>query len=346
MIELSRHIESLLLKHDCVIVPGLGGFVTQYVPARRVADEQIFLPPCRSVGFNPELAINDGLLAQSYMHAYDSTYPESVKLIADAVAQLKAELTERGEYTLHGIGRLCLGIDGRYNFEPCEAGVISPELYGLDSLSIPVVSSDESEAEEHAASTTAKIKRLKPVVKRTERNYTISLNRELVNYVAAAVVAVLFYFIWATPVADSNLMESQQAAIICEQLFAPTAAKTQQAQQPATPAPVANAEQVAAPANEVPATSEASGANDKPEQATLANGRYTIVLASAIPQKNANELTEKLKTQGQAEAQTYVRGKMVRVVYGNYANREEAQQALRTMHAHSEFSQAWVMQVQ
>lgn len=46
MIELSRHIESLMLKHDCVIVPGLGGFVTQYVPARRVDDEQLF---CRLV---------------------------------------------------------------------------------------------------------------------------------------------------------------------------------------------------------------------------------------------------------------------------------------------------------
>ena len=49
MIELSRHIESLMLKHDCVIVPGLGGFVTQYVPARRVEGEQLFLPPCHQI---------------------------------------------------------------------------------------------------------------------------------------------------------------------------------------------------------------------------------------------------------------------------------------------------------
>ena len=53
MIELSRHIENLLLKHNCVIVPQLGGFVTQYVPARYISEEQIFLPPYRSVGFNP-----------------------------------------------------------------------------------------------------------------------------------------------------------------------------------------------------------------------------------------------------------------------------------------------------
>ena len=72
MIELSRHIESLLLAHDCVIVPGLGGFVAHYVPARRIAEEQLFLPPSRSVGFNQQLTINDGLLVQSYMQAYDT----------------------------------------------------------------------------------------------------------------------------------------------------------------------------------------------------------------------------------------------------------------------------------
>ena len=33
MIELAQHIEALLLENDCVIVPGLGGFVAHYTPA-------------------------------------------------------------------------------------------------------------------------------------------------------------------------------------------------------------------------------------------------------------------------------------------------------------------------
>ena len=85
MIELSRHIEALLLEHDCVIVPGLGGFVTQYVPACRLPDEVLFLPPHRTVGFNAELTLNDGLLVQSYMQAYDTSYPETVRMIEEAV---------------------------------------------------------------------------------------------------------------------------------------------------------------------------------------------------------------------------------------------------------------------
>lgn len=341
MIELSRHIESLLLKHDCVIVPGLGGFVTQYVPARRIADEQLFLPPFRSVGFNPELAINDGLLAQSYMHAYDTTYPESLKLIEDAVSELKEELTEKGEFTLHGIGRLTIGIDGRYNFQPNEAGVISPELYGLDSFIIPELSQKQEEADT-PLTTKQKIKRLKPTVKRTDKHYTISLNRELVNYVAAAVVALFFYFIWATPINNGTTMrERQSAAFFNEQLFSsqPSAPKaqpvvfTQQAKAEEAPTQTESQPQQAAPSTEE-------------EESTIGKGRYTIVLASAIPQANAKELTLRLQSKGMDKAMTYMKGRMVRVVYGNFASKAEAQQTLKALHGHADFAQAWVMEVQ
>ena len=62
MIELAQHIETLLLENDCVIVPGFGGFVAHYSPATRVKEENIFLPPTRIIGFNPQLKLNDGVL--------------------------------------------------------------------------------------------------------------------------------------------------------------------------------------------------------------------------------------------------------------------------------------------
>ena len=61
MIELAQHIEVLLLENDCVIVPGLGGFVAHYTPAMRVAEENVFLPPTRIIGFNPQLKMNDAV---------------------------------------------------------------------------------------------------------------------------------------------------------------------------------------------------------------------------------------------------------------------------------------------
>ena len=45
MIELTKHIEILLLENDCVIVPGLGGFIAHHQPAHYEEDEGLFLPP-------------------------------------------------------------------------------------------------------------------------------------------------------------------------------------------------------------------------------------------------------------------------------------------------------------
>ena len=57
VIELERHIEILLLSNDCVIVPGLGGFMTHHIDARYDEQDNMFLPPLRTLGFNPQLNI-------------------------------------------------------------------------------------------------------------------------------------------------------------------------------------------------------------------------------------------------------------------------------------------------
>ena len=358
MIELSRHIESLMLKHDCVIVPGLGGFVTQYVPARRVEGEQLFLPPCRTVGFNQQLTLNDGLLVQSYMQAYDTNYPETIKLINDAVKQLKQELQDNGEYELSGIGRLTLGIGGKYNFAPCEAGVLSPELYGLDTVTMPNVAQAEKQKPAVAAHDKKKVH-----IKRTEKNYTSSINRELVNYVAAAVVTIFFYFLWATPISNSPQNDRQAASAIYEQLFNHA---TQKVVQPVIQKSAENTDSTQAffnstyPDNNMGTEAQqAKGAQqaDLPQAETSANttqtaktmptqtGRYTLVLASAISENNAQHFAQKLKQEGMNDASAYKRGRMVRVVYGHYANEKEAQNALNTLRGHKAFTDAWVMEI-
>ena len=81
MLRIDRHIEILLLENDCIIVPGLGGFVAYYSEASYDETENLYLPPCRIVGFNPVLKMNDSLLAQSYIETYDLSYPEAVREI-------------------------------------------------------------------------------------------------------------------------------------------------------------------------------------------------------------------------------------------------------------------------
>ena len=137
MIKIDRHIEILLLNNDCVIVPGLGGFMAHHIPARYYVDSQSFTPPLRQLGFNSQLQINDSLLAQAYIETYDISYPEALRRIASEVEELKQTLQNEGSCELHGIGTLRQTINGRIEFEPCEAGLLTPSLYALNSLNFP-----------------------------------------------------------------------------------------------------------------------------------------------------------------------------------------------------------------
>lgn len=391
MIELSRHIESLLLTHDCVIVPGLGGFVTHYVPARRIAEEQLFLPPSRSVGFNQQLTLNDGLLVQSYMQAYDTNYPETLKLLEEGVNRLKQQIEEEGQFELSGIGTLRLGIGGKYSFVPCEAGVLAPELYGLDALPLRSIEQEVAGDSESQPLRTSKHRTRKVSLRRTEGHYTFSIHREILNYVAAAAVAVFFYVLWATPVAHvgntgqtaSNFFErlfvapeadaaaavapQSQPQPVAKQTPAPkvqpeTPAAVQQAApeaeaapQAGEPAPVASPTAQSAPApgqsaaapvqpaerSEAAPAAQSAPAPEAKKQAEA--GRYTIVLASAITQANAEQFVAQLQSEGYREAAVYKRGRMVRVVYGAYTSEQEAQARLRKLRQSEAFADAWVM---
>ena len=96
VIELERHIEILLLSNDCVIVPDLGGFMAHHLEARYDDEECMFLPPQRTLGFNPQLKLNDSLLAQSYVEAYDISYPEAIRRIEAEVAEVRQYLDNAG----------------------------------------------------------------------------------------------------------------------------------------------------------------------------------------------------------------------------------------------------------
>ena len=143
--ELERHIEILLLSNDCVIVPDFGGFMAHHVDARYDGRDNMFLPPLRTVGFNPQLKMNDSLLAQSYVEAYDISYPEAIDRLANEVAEIRQRLENEGKYEINNIGTIYLNEDGNYTFEPCEAGILTPNYYGLGGFDMLPLSTQENE---------------------------------------------------------------------------------------------------------------------------------------------------------------------------------------------------------
>ena len=117
--------------------------MTHHVEAHYDEHDHMFIPPMRTLGFNPMLKMNDSLLVQSYVEAYDLSYPEALRRIESEVSELKQTLEVEGFYELCDIGILSRNEDGKLIFEPCEAGLLTPELYGLSSFEMPQLEQTE-----------------------------------------------------------------------------------------------------------------------------------------------------------------------------------------------------------
>ena len=59
--QLNQYISELLYRYECVVVPGLGAFLTHKVSAEIDAQAQVFSPPKKRLSFNEQLQQNDGV---------------------------------------------------------------------------------------------------------------------------------------------------------------------------------------------------------------------------------------------------------------------------------------------
>lgn len=356
MIELERHIEILLLANDCVIVPGLGGFMAHHVEARYDTSDNLFLPPLRTLGFNPQLKLNDSLLAQSYIEAYDISYPEAVRRIGEEVEELKQHLYNNGSYELNDIGILSVNEENNIVFDPCESGILSPALYGLSSFEIKALdhtneidkplNEQVSAVDSEAASDTYENQTQSFDVTATENTYdddsTIKIKVAWIrNAVAMAAAFVAFLFI-TTPISNSNskyVIGSVSGKAVLNAIHdvrgnAPVAITTKQIKDA-----IARKDSMKQSHETIKQTVSAT---DSAETGTINRDKYCIILASHITSRNADNFVNELKEKGFADAYVYKHNNIIRVAYGEYGSEAEAYTSLRTIRENKELEQAWV----
>ena len=351
--KLERHIEVLLLSNDCVIVPGLGGFMTHHVCARYDEGEKIFLPPLRTLGFNSQLTMSDTLLAQSYADTYAISIPQAMERISQDVRQLKYHIEKNGSYSLNGIGRLSLNAEGNYEFEPCEAGVLTPWLYGLDAyefyrlsaqqqstpLPLPgrmvVVSSPEDErssSRSHKPSLATIMSQIDNAPEKEEK--TISIKVSVLRNLAVTAVAAAALFLFARPVGPDEMNAIESGATEASIL------------------PTANVEEVASTSSTPPRSiigmmEAVSDRLNQPEEVAIipSAGDFTVVLAYSLPDQNAKLYLEQLHSQGAKKAVLIDYKSQNVIVYGSYKTKEEANEMLQELLANKNANSGWVMQM-
>ncbi len=342
MIELKKHLEILLLDNDCVVVPGFGGFVAYHVSAHFDEADGVFVPPMRTLGFNPQLKMNDSLLAQSYVEAYDISYPEAVQRIENEVAELRETIIREGSYTFDGIGILSCNDDGGYLFAPCESGILTPDLYGLSTFSLSPATKEEAlPAEKKSAAPTETEAAPLPHPTLTDvmdedEERTIRIKLSWIRNVSAVAAAVLLFLLMSKPIANGNY--SSQAIMALEHHRVYQLVAKDQPAKPVAARPVA-----AAKPSATPAVAAADSTRVLPEKKSA---NYCLVLASRVKRSNAEELVKKLKKRGFDDAEIYVHNKMVRVTYGHFRTEGEAYGARNSLHHEADFADAWVYKKQ
>jgi broad-specificity NMP kinase len=335
VIELARHLEVLLLKNDCVIVPGFGGFVAHYSEARYESEEQLFLPPLRIIGFNPQLKLNDSLLVLSYTETYDISYPEALRRIEDEVNELRQHLETERYYELNGIGQLTLNPEGNLLFEPCEAGILTPSLYGLGSFTMsPLITKTVEQ----------------PLNIKEEQGGSITIRMSWLRNAVAVAAAILAFFFLAPPVAKTLSTDSvsQMGFTVMPGIKMPSQdhaiQKDTTAEVLQTTADADIQKPESALEEEVKATDEAVPANSEDVQSKTSPS-FCIVLASQVSRANAEDFVERLKKAGYSHARVCEHHSIRRVVYGYYESQTEAVKELRSIRGSKFFEEAWVMEI-
>jgi len=135
-----QYIYDLLLENDCVVVPGLGGFLCQYQSARLDRQRLSVTPPSRTIAFNRALQQNDGLLVQSVVIGDQISYKEAEEKVREFVAQCNHHLHQHGSVQLPRIGRLYTDHLKHIQFTPSSEALPLESSFGLPVLTAkPVV---------------------------------------------------------------------------------------------------------------------------------------------------------------------------------------------------------------
>ena len=382
MIELAQHIEVLLLENDCVIVPGLGGFVAHYTPAMRVAEENVFLPPTRIIGFNPQLKMNDGLLVQSYMAVYDTDFSDATRIVEKEVAHIFTALHEEGKVDLPNIGELRYSIHGIYDFAPYDHKITTPYLYGLDSFEMQELAELKKPYMEKT------IRYSVPVVPEDKkRRFEIKFNRSYLSNAVAMIAVVALFFFLSTPIENTEVVEGNYAQLLPNELFEMIEKESlainpivvsRKADTPKTSAqkntgqkakkkvvPVAvrevkvgqanaqNAPVVSQPKQQAAEVSSSASATIKSEvQKTTAGTvapslvsakKYHIIIASVGTEKDAEAMAKQLIEKGYPHAKAIVGDGKMRVSIESCGTETEAYQALNRVRQNETYKNAWVL---
>jgi len=128
---ISNKVAELLGSHDCVIVPGFGGFVGSYAPAKAHPVTHVFAPPSKHILFNAQLRTDDGLLLREMVAELNIDFSDARNWLA-RFSELMTDRIMAGERTeLPLVGTFTVDPERNIQFRQTEKNNFLASAYGL-----------------------------------------------------------------------------------------------------------------------------------------------------------------------------------------------------------------------
>ena len=293
--KIEHYISNLLYIHDCVIIPGFGGFVGNKKSAYIHPVSGIIYPPSKALLFNKNLIQNDGLLVTHIAKEEELDLLEITNLIEGFVQKIQKELKNRSAFKLQKVGTFTRGNEGNISF-------IQDKNYNYNLASFGMEANHKSKkveriiSEEDVIVKTIKQKDFKKTLKKAAAVLIPLIGLSLIGITQEENITDIY-----NQMANLNPFTTSKNEIVKE-------------------APV---KEIKVPIVEIIETEKA----EIVIPIITEKHTYYIIAGAFAEQKNANKLLQKLK-RWNYDASIVEGGNLMRVSYNSFQNREDALLAL------------------
>ena len=164
---LSKMVKELILDDDKVVLPGLGCFVAEIVPAYFSDKGYTINPPYRKLYFRSRPDEGEALI-DFYAKSNEVAYDVAEKIIKDFISELKSVLMAKKVVVFPGLGRLRATKENNIFFIADEDLDIYPEGFGLEPISLKTHQETPEEVSAAVAGLKTMLEPVAPVVPEPE----------------------------------------------------------------------------------------------------------------------------------------------------------------------------------
>ena len=132
---LSKMVKELILDNDKVVLPGLGCFTAEIIPASFSDKGYTINPPYRRLSFR-SMPDEGHLLAQLYARSNNIELQMADRIVREFITELKSVLFARKTVVFPGLGRLRATRENNVFFVADENLDIYPSGFGLEPVSL------------------------------------------------------------------------------------------------------------------------------------------------------------------------------------------------------------------